>query len=192
MGGLMMSACRNCRFTIALFILSLLATTVSQAQCPQADQVEVTLLKGRTGNVMTLCVPPAAIDHIGGQSDIVIPAVCPSDMTVLEPISEWLSALELGCFAHENEYGDFVTIEALLWDGESVRVLEAAWSWSEDRGRSVYADYGSYWPPHYYFDDPLASPAEARACAAAIWGFAVRELGLDCVGEFPDFEPNTP
>ena len=186
-----MSACHKWKFTIALFILSLLATTVSQAQCPQADQVEVTIIQGRSGKVMTLCVPPNAIDRLGGDNDIMIPAKCPADVTLLESNVEWVNYDQYRCEAYEWFYVDALLVDAIKHDTDETRILYVDYSWYQGSGRTAYyIEYGSESPPEILWRHFNLTPDQAKACAAQIWGFAVRELGLDCVGEFPDFEPN--
>ena len=48
------------------YILTYISINMAHAQCTQPGLVEVTIVQEPSGRVMTLCVHPNAVDHIGG------------------------------------------------------------------------------------------------------------------------------
>jgi hypothetical protein len=63
-------------FSVIVLALSMFVASGALAECPEG-KAEVTIVKGKSGKVMTMCVGEAAIPHIGGPGDVVIPATCP-------------------------------------------------------------------------------------------------------------------
>ena len=63
-------------YSAILLAFTIFIASAALAECPEG-KTEVTIVPGKSGRVMTICVPEAAIPHIGGKSDVVIPATCP-------------------------------------------------------------------------------------------------------------------
>lgn len=62
--------------SVIALALTMFIGSAALAECPDG-KTEVTIVKGKSGQIMTICVPDAAIPHIGGPGDVVIPATCP-------------------------------------------------------------------------------------------------------------------
>ena len=62
--------------TISVLALSMFIIPAVLAECPEG-KVEVTIVQGKSGKVMVLCIPETAARHIGGPNDRVILATCP-------------------------------------------------------------------------------------------------------------------
>lgn len=176
--------------SVLVLAITMVATSLSFAECPEG-LTEVTIIKGHSGQSMSICINPSAIQHIGGVNDIVIPAACPCDMTLLSYI-DW----------YGERYGDPQTegLHCEAWDESDIQdalqlsnKLLAYWGSSEAEWRMprtacrIYGADIDGQTIHDYKTDLTAE--ELRACAAQIWAFAVYELGLECTGVYPDFEP---
>ena len=165
---------------MVIYLLTNFIINVADAQCPQQNLVEVTIIKGQSGKVMTRCVHPSAVDQMGGESDYVIPAGCPCDETLLQPATSW-DVEETVCRFLDGEGRDSVFIEQMT---DPYLYAEAFVGWSS--GRTMCDYIGPSLALELFYG---LSASEVEACAAHIWAFAVNELGLECSGEFPDFEP---
>ena len=179
----------NCRisiFSVVVVAAAMVVTSVVSAECP-VGLTKITFIQGGTGAYMYICVNPDGIGQIGGESDVVIPAACPCDMSVLRQVP-WSSLYYVSCLAMENEIIDEVVVRALTSDGQYVSVYAIA-PWSYPAENQCLSDLLPA-PPFYSSEQQVGLTAsEVEACAALVWAFAVYELGLDCLGEFPDFEP---
>lgn len=161
-----------------ILVASFFAPILALAQCPEG-KVEVTILRGKAGvNVMTLCLPEHVVNEIGGRHHIVIPAVCPCDLSLIPPPEDW--DLEVAsCLMTDDQTSDQAWAESMTGDH-----IKAVYFWTQEDGHCSIASDG------VFVDIVLnLTKDQAHACAADFWAFAVNELGLDCVGEFPDFEP---
>ena len=61
--------------SIVVLSLSMFIASAALAEC-RPGKIEVTIVTP-AGKVIVICVPEAAVDHIGGPGDVVIPAICP-------------------------------------------------------------------------------------------------------------------
>lgn len=172
-------------YICVIFALLIFVPSEAFTDCPE-DKMEVTIVQSSTGKVMTKCVGEADLPHIGGVGDIIIPAGCPCDdigLIWLDRIS--CSDKTMMCINKDKDNIDGVQliVRCPLHVFPNIYYHGASYSWIEMYGRC------SFYLPYEEQYTMVLSVDEVKACAAKVWAFAVHELGLDCVGEFPDFEP---
>lgn len=61
---------------VIVLSLSMFLASAALAEC-RPNQVEVTIYNEHSGRITVICVNENAVEHIGGDGDIVIPAICP-------------------------------------------------------------------------------------------------------------------
>ena len=168
-----------------IFAMLILVPSEAFTDCPE-DKMEVTIVQGSTGKVMTKCVSEADLPHIGGVGDIIIPAVCPCDDIGLKWIADIsCSDKKKMCISNYQDYIHEVKllVQCPFHVFPNIYYQGASYSWIEEYG------YCGYYLPFEEQQKYGLTVDEVKACAAKVWAFAVHELGLDCVGVFPDFEP---
>jgi hypothetical protein len=188
-------------YVITIMIAIFAAATLTDASCP-AGKVGITIVKGKTGQVMKICVSDAGLPHTGKQSDAVIPGVCPCDMGLENDVDMWtVSVNSHWCKGLDGQYFDAVWLGASSAAGQPVGhpnldrvnvdgshlVVHTSISWRLKTGGVSY-ECGDY-IELCGCEQMRLSAVEVQACAAEIWAFAVYELGIECTGDFPDFKP---
>ncbi|MFX0198033.1 MAG: hypothetical protein ACFFCW_18085 [Candidatus Hodarchaeota archaeon] len=99
--------------TIVVLILSMFMASTALAECPPG-KIEVTIVNP-AGIVLVICVGEAAVEHIGGPGDVVIPAGCPG--WSVADVDYWVeSYAEIACSDApiELQYG---TLDCRYFDG---------------------------------------------------------------------------
>jgi len=153
---------------------------MTHALCDDEGKVEIVIVKGNTGQVMSVCVPadsPVAIT--GGSDNVVIPSDCPEGdffQEIINDTGSWY--LWNGCVMHNDSEEDSI----LIGYYEFVYVIGASYSWEYSQG---CLNLG--------WSEPECNvewtPAQMKACAAMVYNFAHNVLDELCWLEFPDFKP---
>jgi len=150
-------------------------------RCPKEGQIEVTVVKAASGKTRTICVKEAEDPKLAGEGDIVIPAVCPCDSSLLSSFPS-AGGEYLRCTSRDKERYDEVYVSGLV-DGGPITRLTARYTWPSAEGMcSFELSKGTSEASNLSLD-------QSRACAAILWDFARHEQHIDCRDEFPDFKP---
>ena len=149
-------------------------------RCPKEGQIEVTVVKAASGKTRTICVNEAEVPKLAGEGDIVIPAVCPCDSSLLSSFQA--EDYYLRCTARDKERSDEVHVRGWA-ERRHISQLTARYTWPSAEGMcSFELSKGTSEASNLSLD-------QSRACAAILWDFARHELHIDCGDEFPDFKP---
>lgn len=112
--------------SVTLLALTMFIGSAALAECPEG-KIEVTIVQGKSGRVMTICVSEAAIPHIGGESDVVIPATCPCFTpeeveTAMSDANPGTGCSEYGTHMNADEECGYASVEtdAGIWFGASM------------------------------------------------------------------------
>ncbi len=152
---------------------------VTPTRCPKEGQIEVTVVKATSGKTRIICVNEAEVPKLAGGGDIVIPAVCPCDSSLM---SSFAARSYPRCTAKDKERYDEVYV-GVLEDGGAIYRLTARYTWPSAEGMCSFdLAKGTSEASNLSLD-------QSRACAAILWDFARHELKIYCGDEFPDFKP---
>jgi len=132
-------------------------------RCPKEGEINVTVLKRASGKILTTCVKEAEVPKLAARGDIVIPAVCPCDASVLDYL-ELPVCMGHTCTIRDDKIADEVTLRVSC-HGIS-RIERVNYTWQTSAGRC------SFDTPEGSSDMSELTLNESKACAAVLWAFA--------------------
>jgi hypothetical protein len=111
-------------FSFIILAMSIFVASEAFAEC-RPGMSEVTIANP-AGKVITRCVPDEAVDHIGGPSDIFIPATCPCwDTTSIDQNVRFLQDVTCDRWVDDDE------IFALILRDDPPPLFQAYITWWE-------------------------------------------------------------